>query len=420
MRNILHLLFIVKKSFLGHMFSTIITVVSIALATGLVMSVFSLKDQSYEAFTGGTFGYDAVAGAGGSELQIVLNSVYHLETSPGNVPWRIYEELKGQPGVVNAIPYALGDSYRGFRIVGTTTDIFRKIGVETEDGIRIRGRGELFDPSEKEAVIGSYVAQKSDLEIGSKFRPAHGLYHAEDSAHEDEFEVVGIVSPTNTPHDRVIWIPIDKFFRTEGHVLRGGGAQYRPAGEEKIPDSYKEISSVMLQLQDPAVGFNLKKRIEEDNTGIILAWPVDTVVAELFAKLGWFRDILGFVAYAVVLVSLGAVLGSVYNTIHDRRREFAVIRALGGGRGILFNSVIIESVLITAAGTCLGFIINLFIMAVASFIIKQEIGIVLDVFEIHAVHMITPLVMVVLGIVVGVIPAYKAYRTNVEENLSPK
>src|SRR5213592_941143 len=118
------ILLIVRRSLRQHALSTFITILSVALASGLVMAVFSVKQQTHEAFTGNSMGFDAVLGARGSQLQLVLNTVFHLETSPGNIPWKYYTALKKDPRVALAVPYAVGDNLRGFRIVGTSTQIF--------------------------------------------------------------------------------------------------------------------------------------------------------------------------------------------------------------------------------------------------------------------------------------------------------
>src|SRR5258706_15420331 len=117
---------IVRRSLRQHAVSTLVTVTSVALATGLVMAVFCVRQQTYDAFTGGPVGFDAVLGARGSQLQLVLNTVFHLETSPGNLPWATYEAIKADPRVALAVPYAVGDNYQGFRIVGTTEEMFTK------------------------------------------------------------------------------------------------------------------------------------------------------------------------------------------------------------------------------------------------------------------------------------------------------
>ena len=115
---------LVTRSLRQHALSTAITAGSVALAAGLVMAVFTIKSQTYTAFTGGANGFDAVLGARGSQLQLVLNTVFHLETSPGNIPWSMYVAMTQDDGVELAVPYALGDNYEGFRIVGTTRELF--------------------------------------------------------------------------------------------------------------------------------------------------------------------------------------------------------------------------------------------------------------------------------------------------------
>src|ERR1041385_7205829 len=115
---------IVSRSLKQHALSTCVTALSVALATGLIMAVFAVKTQTHDAFTGGPVGFDAVLGARGSQLQLVLNTIFHLETSPGNIPWAMYKEISSRPQVSLAIPYAVGDNYHGFRIVGTTEELF--------------------------------------------------------------------------------------------------------------------------------------------------------------------------------------------------------------------------------------------------------------------------------------------------------
>ena len=152
MKKRIGLFFIVQRSLRQHALSTLITTLSIALGTGLVMAVIAIRAQSVSAFTGGPIGFDAVLGARGSPLQLVLNTVFHLETSPGNIPWTMYQAVKNDPRIELAIPYALGDNYYGFRIIGTTTTLFTEF--EYRKGVRFRtqGDGRFFDPNRQEAV----------------------------------------------------------------------------------------------------------------------------------------------------------------------------------------------------------------------------------------------------------------------------
>src|SRR5438477_2669797 len=179
-----------RRSLRQHALSSTITVISLGLAAGLTMSVFAINNQTYDAFTGGQVGFDAVLGARGSQLQLVLNTVFHLETSPGNIPWSLYQAVKNDPRVTLAVPYAVGDNYRGYRIVGTTDEMFTKF--EYQKGRTFHAAsGRFFDSSRREAVLGSYVSDKTGLAVGSTFNPYHGLVFDPKMRHEEEYVVVG-------------------------------------------------------------------------------------------------------------------------------------------------------------------------------------------------------------------------------------
>lgn len=411
------LMLIVRRSLRQHALSTSVTVVSVALACGLVMAVFAIKRQSYDAFTGGAQGFDAVLGARGSQLQLVLNAVFHLETSPGNIPWQLYKSVEEDPGVELAVPYAVGDSYEGFRIIGTTTDLFTRF--PGEGGLTVTSGGRLFTADAKEAVVGSVVAQRTGVRAGDHLEPSHGLADVEGKAHDDEYTVVGVLAPTNSPLDRLVFIPIEGVFRMSGHVLRGTGRNYRPEEGVEIPDEHREVSAVMLKLADPQAGMFLDQAINRQGTRATLAWPIGRSMADLFEKIGWVNQVLELVAYFVVVVAAGTILASLYNTMHERRREFAILRALGARRRTVFSAIVLEATTITALGALVGYAVYAVILGVAFVIVREQTGVVLQVFKPDQALWLTPLGMVVLGALAGLLPAIKAYRTDVAGNLTP-
>jgi putative ABC transport system permease protein len=412
------IMLMVKKSLRHYWVSTWITAVSVGLAAGLVMSVFMIKTQAQQSFTGGPFGFDAVLGARGSPLQLVLNSVFHLDTSPGNIPWSLYQEIKKDRRVALAIPYTVGDNYHGFRIVGTTQEIFEKL--EYRQGFTFQmDQGRAFQPDQWETVIGSYVAQQERLKVGDQIHPFHGFVFDQQAQHAETYTVVGILEPTNTPADKVVWIPIDVFYRLGGHVLRGTGEEYVPGKEEMISDEHKEVSAVMLKLKNPQAGVHLDHLINKQGKVATLAWPIGAVMAQLFDKIGWINQVLSLIAYLVVIVAGGSILASVYNTINERRREFAIIRSLGARKRVVFSVIIAECAAIAGIGAALGYIVYFGILSLASWIIRAQTGVVLEVFQFHPVLVLTPLGMVMLGAVAGILPAYKAYATDVAANLVP-
>ena len=412
------LFLLVRRSLAQHALSTAITVGAAALASGLVMAVFVVETQTRAAFVTDDVGFDAVLGAKGSELQLVLNAVYHLETSPGNVPWRLYEQLKNDPRVAMALPYAVGDNYKGFRIVGTTPEVFGKLEVRAGERLAF-ARGQPFDPMLRGGVLGSAVAEATGLDVNDTFHAYHGFVFNEAAKHEGAYTVTGVLKPTNTPADRVIWIPIEGVFRMEGHALRGAGEVYVPKDDEAIPDEHKEVSAVLLKFRGgPLTGMQIKDSIDRGKEAT-LAWPVAKSLKELFEKLGWMTRVLRLVAYLVVAVAAGGIVASLYNTMNERRREFAILRALGARRGTVFGAIVAEAGAIAALGGLFGWLVYGVILATAAFVVRRQTGVAIDVFALHPALWITPAAMTVLGVLAGTVPAAKAYATDVVSNLVP-
>lgn len=413
------LMLIVTRSLRQHALSTFVTVIAVALASGLVMAVFSIKNQTYDAFTGGHAGFDAVLGARGSPLQLVMNTVFHLETSPGNLPWQTYTAIAQDDGVAQAIPYAVGDNYEGYRIVGTSPELFTQSGSRQVHPFRTQPGGRFFEPDAREAVVGSFVAQRTGLRVGSTLNPYHGLIFDEAKRHQEQYTVVGILEATNSPSDRVIWIPIEGVYRMGGHVLRGTGKTFKPEEGQAIPEEHREVSAVMLKLKDPQAGIYLDQTINRQGNRATLAWPIGRVMADLFDKIGWVNRILEMVAYLVVVVAAGTILASLYNTMNERRREFAILRSLGARKGTVFSAIVLEATTITALGTLVGYVVYTAILGAAYVIVRAQTGVVLDWLRLEPALIVTPLGMLAVGALAGLVPAFKAYRTDVASNLIP-
>jgi putative ABC transport system permease protein len=404
------------RSLRQHWLSSAITALSVALGCGLVMAIVGVQKQAYSAFTGGTGSFDAILGARGSELQLVLNSVFHLETSPGNVAWADYLRFKTDPMVKLAIPYAVGDNYHGFRIIGTTADLFTKY--EPRPGKRLAfqpggGAWTRFNPERWEAVIGSYAAQKTGLRVGDKFHAYHGLVFDAKMMHSDVYEVTGIMAATNTPMDRAIWVPLDSYYLIEKHRPEG----WQPG--DVVPDTYKQVSAVMLKFRVPTMGVNLAWQINRQPLPYTLVCPIAPVMVDLMDKIGWIDQVLTLVAYLVVAVAAGSILASLYNTMNERRREFAILRALGARRATVFAAIVLEAAAIAALGAVAAFGVYALLLAGAATVLRAQTGVVLSVWSFNPVLVLAPLGMIALGALAGIIPAVKAYATDVASNLGP-
>ncbi len=394
---------LVFKSLRQHALSTVITALSIALATGLWLSVWVVKTQAQGTFSGVNAGFDAVLGARGSQLQLVLNAIFHLEASPGNVAWKDFEDLMSDPRVALAVPLAVGDNYQGYRLVGTSTELFKKAEYAPGQKFTASAGGRFFDSQRREAVVGSFAAHRLRLKVGDSFHPFHGLIFDEQNQHSETYVVVGILEPSNTPADRVIWIPLAGLQLMSGHD----------------PKTANDISAVLVKLTSPLAGKQMETLYNKQGNRLTFAWPIGNIIAQLFDKIGWFEKVLTLVAYLVALVAAGSVLTSIYNSMNERRREIAILRALGARRGTIFSTVVLEAVTIAAIGVLAGAAVYAVLMSVVASLIRSQTGVVLNPFAWSPVMFWAPLAMLGLGALAGVIPAIKAYRTDVADNLSP-
>ncbi len=394
---------IIYRSLRQHALSTLVTAGGIALASGLLLCVWMVKTQSQTVFTQTTAGFDAVLGARGSKLQLVLNAIFHLEASPGNLAWTDYEQIKRHPMIKTAIPIAVGDNVRGFRLVGTLPELFENVEYAPGKKFEVQPGGKIFGADAKEAVAGSFAAERLKLKVGDRFHPFHGLAFDPKNEHADEYVVAGILAPTNTPADKVVWIPLRGVQTMSGHD----------------PKAATDVSAVLIQLRAPMAGFMLDTLYNKQGNRLTFAYPVGAIIAELFGKISWFDQVLTLVAYLVALVAAGSVLASIYNSMSARRRDLAILRALGARRRTIFGAVVAEAACIGALGAALGFAIYFALFAGVASVIRAQTGVVLNLGAKHPVLWICPLAMVALCALGGIIPALKAYRTPVAETLAP-
>src|SRR4051794_15195474 len=180
---------IIYRSLRQHALSTLVTAGGIALASGLLLCVWMVKTQAQAAFTQTSTGFDAVLGARGSKLQLVLNAIFHLEASPGNISFADYESIKRHPAVKTATPIAVGDNLRGYRLVGTLPELFTSVEYSTGKKFTLEPGGRVFELGAEEAVAGSFAAERLGLKVGDAFHPFHGLAFNEKDQHAETYVV---------------------------------------------------------------------------------------------------------------------------------------------------------------------------------------------------------------------------------------
>ena len=407
---------IVYKNIKQRSLSSMLTILSVLLGVGLVTAILILKNESEDAFNQTATGYEIIVGPKGSSLQLTLSTVYQVGLPIQNMPLKVYDLLKNDKRVRLAIPYVFGDNYKNFRITGTVSELFSEF--EYKKGIRYKLDEGSFFSNDFEAVIGKEVADKTGLKTGDTFSGSHGIesYEGASEHSEKKFKVTGILSRTFTPSDRMIFVSMNSVWELHNHENENNGNE----DHQIIPDSMKTISAVLLKLKSPVFFDLLRRQINENKYEGINAQAVLPLfeIKQLFDIIGNINSVILVIAYLVIFTAAVSILVSIYNSMNERMREIAIMRSLGARRFLIMKIIIFEGMFLSAAGALLGCIAG----HAAVFFLQEKIsglsGIKISgfVFSMFEVYLITG--TVILGIIVSIIPAVKAYRTDVSKNLN--
>lgn len=394
------------------------------LGTGLVVAILILKNESEQAFSQTATGYELIIGPKGSSLQLTLSTIYQIGTPVQNMPVKVYELLKNDKRVKSAIPYVLGDNYKGFRLVGTVPEIFSEF--QYKKGIKYSLSGGNFFSYDFEAVIGSDVADKSGLKTGSKFTGSHGIESYEGSETHDEynFTVAGILNKTYTPADKVIFVTMNSIWKLHGSHFpeenKTDGNTSKLKNTDEINENSNSITSVFVTLKNPVYFDLLRRQINENMYEGINAQAVLPVfeIKQLFDIIGNINSILMVIAYLVVFVAVISILVSIYNSMNDRKHEIAILRILGAGRSTVMKMIILEGMFVSIAGAFLGIASGHILIYLLREKITDMAGIEITgmTFSVSEIYLFTG--TVILTMTVSIIPALTAYRNDAAENLN--
>ena len=404
--------------------SSILTALSVALGVGLVVAVMSTRASATKSFRDAARGYDVLLGPShGSPLQLVMNTMFHVGNAGGTMPYEHYERALKDKRVRAAVPYAVGDSFRGHHVVGTTTEFFEILQDREKRPLGEGVRGTIFRPRSFDAVIGSIAASKGGLRRGDVFRVTHGVeitFHE----HEEDFTVVGVMRPTGTPADRAIFIPIDTFYHIGSHAGDDDVATPLDKHNKELPEATDPalkrlgISAVGLRLVNPILRLRYMHEYRTSGGPVEAVVPVDQI-GDLMRLVGSVDSVFRLTALLVILVAAIGILVSLYNTIQGRRREIAIMRALGARPHHVFFVLVLESVLLVLAGGLVGLLLGHGAVTLAAPKLLEAYGVFVE----SAFGMLDVTILAALagiGVLVGLLPALRGLRTQVADNLYPR
>ena len=403
--------------------SIILLTASVAIITLLIL----LEEQFEKKFSDNIDGIDVVLGAQGSPLQLILSSVYQVDAPTGNIDYTEAKKWMKHPFVQSAIPLAFGDNYRGFRIVGTTPEYLTKYGAEVKDG-KVFGK-------DFEVVVGSSIAQKMGMKVGDKFFGSHGDAEEGEVHDSHAYIVTGIASPTGKVVDNLILCNIQSVWAMHDHEHEeGAGAEEHDHDHEAVADAHshedhdheetavvseegKEITAVLVKFRSK-MGIVTWPRIIAQNTKMQAASPA-IEVNRLFSLFGIGLDALRYLAIGIMIISGISIFIALYNTLKERKYEFALLRVNGASRLQLLSLVLIESLLLCVTGFVFGTIVGRVALVFISGSSEDEFKMSFNPFQfVWEKEGYLFLLTIFVGILAAVIPAVKAYSLNISKTLA--
>ncbi|MBX3730622.1 MAG: ABC transporter permease [Candidatus Sumerlaeia bacterium] len=429
---------------------TVLTLVGVALGVALISSVLTLRREARRTFVDESLVYDLVVGAKGSPLQLVLSSLYHLDMPTGNVPLSRYETLKADRRVRLAVPIGLGDNVGGYRIVGTNLDFFsvqqRDTDTNTTRPLYRVGQGRLFE-KDFEAVLGAEVARRTGMRVGDTFVGTHGLVALPGSEqhHEFPYTVVGILEATGSANDRAVFTTLESIwvvhdFEVEVHrrlfsrqraepepepeaepeeparPVPGAGFLFGRADDEPTRKE-PEVTAVLVQLQTPGMRLFMADDIRR-NTEAMAAIPINQMLRLYDQILLPMQRTLLAVAWVVVVVASLTILATLIQAAERRRRDLAILRALGAHPREIFFLVLIEALLLTTLGVGAGMLVGHGGLALAASHLRESMGVGLSGWTVDSTELRAVAAVWIVGLIAGLIPATLAYRRSPAADLS--
>lgn len=385
--------------------NTLLNVFLLAAGMGTIVLVLLFSHQLEDKLSRDAHGIDLVVGAKGSPMQLILSSIYHLDVPTGNIPLKEAEKLMRHRYIKTAIPLALGDSYRGFRIVCSSLDYPHHY----QAGL---AQGRLWQ-APLEATLGARAAEVTALQLNGTFMGAHGLVDGGEAHAGSPYHVVGILKPTGTALDNLILTGVESVWQVHREHGHGGGDEEE--GRETQEET-REITALLLKYRTPLAAVTLPRYVNSQSS--LQAASPAFEIARLLQLVGVGTDTLRAFGVLLIVAAGSSVFAALYHALQERRHDLALMRTLGASRGVLMGHLLLEGLLLTIAGAVVGLllghsgaeVLGQWLMSMNRFNITGLVWLKEEFWLCGGA--------LLLGILAALVPAIQAYRTDVAAVLS--
>ena len=408
------------QSLVNRRFTALLTVLSIALSLALLVGVERLRTEARASFANTLSGTDLIVGARSGPVQLLLYSVFRIGDATNNISWKSYQDIANHPNIAWTVPISLGDSHRGFRVLGTTPAYFEHYRYSRDRQLKIvKGQqfSDLYD-----AVLGAEVADKLGYKLGDAIVVAHGASDVSFARHDDKpFRVAGILARTGTPVDRTVHVSLEAIEAI--HVDWQGGAPMpgvtiSPEQARKMDLNPKAITAALVGLKSKIMTFRVQRFVNDYPEEPLSAILPGVALSQLWGLIGIAENALIIVSAFVVVVGLIGMLTALLMSLNERRREMAILRSVGARPGHVFALIMGEAGFLTLLGALFGMALLYLMLLLGQPFVESRFGIFIEIGGLSQYEWTLLGAVVGAGFLVGSIPSYRAYRLSLADGLS--
>lgn len=418
----MYLLRLALASLGNRRFTALLTVFAIALSVCLLLAVERVRSEARASFANTISGTDLIVGARSGSINLLLYSVFRIGNATNNIRWDSFERFAEHRQVKWAIPISLGDSHRGYRVMGTSTAYFEHYRYARSQPLQLReGRTITDDPFE--VVLGAEVAQALGYGLGEQIVLAHGVARISLLKHDDKpFTVVGILGRTGTPVDRTLHISLAGMEALHIDWQNGmparGAAQVSAEQARAMDLQPKQITAFLLGLNSKIATFSLQREINEYRGEPLLAILPGVALQELWSLMGTAEKALFVVSLFVVLTGLIGMLTAILTSLNERRREMAILRSVGARPWHIAGLLVVEAFALALAGVLLGLLLLYLGIAGAQGYVQAHYGLYLPLSAPSGYEWQLLGAILAAALLMGCVPAWRAYRQSLADGLS--
>ncbi|MFO7642277.1 MAG: ABC transporter permease [Candidatus Competibacteraceae bacterium] len=414
------ILSLAAKSLWNRRLTSALVVLSIALSVALLLGVERLRTQARASFANTLSGTDLIVGARGSPINLLLYSVFRIGDPTNNVSWSSYQTFAAHPQVAWTVPLSLGDSHRGFPVLGTSQAYFQHYRYGRAQPLRLAEGREFTDVFD--VVLGAVVADRLGYRLGQSVIIAHGVGEVSFALHDDKpFQVVGILARTGTSVDQTVHVSLDGMEAIHADWFGGApipGLRLTPEQVRQIDLTPKTITAFLVGLHSRTAIFRMQRELNTFAGEPLLAILPGLTLQQLWDLMGLAENALLVVSGLVVLVGLTVMLAALLTGLNERRREMAILRAVGARPGHIFALVLGESLVLALVGAALGVLLLQGGLLVAGPLLEARLGLAIAGWPPSSHELILLASVLGCSLLAGLFPAWRAYRYSLGDGMT--